>query len=70
MADAAAQNVSAETLRRIAHDLIHLELTEDEITSLAPVLRELLDEVDGADCAEQFGWERPAGFELQRLPQD
>jgi hypothetical protein len=45
---AAEQNVSAETLRRIARDVIHLELTDTEISSLAPVLRELLDNVEAA----------------------
>jgi hypothetical protein len=68
MPDAAEQNVSAETLRRIAHDLIRLELTDDEISSLAPVLRDLLDSVDGADCGDQLGWE--AGCELERSPRD
>ncbi len=46
---AAEQNVSAETLRRIARDVIHLNLTDLESTSLAPVLRELLDDVEGVE---------------------
>jgi hypothetical protein len=68
MLDAAEQDLSAETLRRIAHDLVRLDLSDDEVTALVPVLRGLLNEIGHIGPVDRDGAEPEVGLVLESWP--
>ncbi|MEO6810443.1 MAG: hypothetical protein ABI353_15115 [Isosphaeraceae bacterium] len=57
------RTVSAETVHRMASELIGLDLNDIEIHALLPLLRSLMDEIDDVGPDDRDGAEPAMTFE-------